>query len=521
MNEPLLQRWIAFRYLTVVLAACVLTVLLVMVREHLSLLNAALIYLLFAVLAAGFGGVGAGLIASVMSAIVFEFLFVPPIFGFEPTESANLLSLAVFLCGTLASAVFLARSRRQTAAALLLAEENRTLFELSTLVSSNLGVTTSLVAICARTRLVFDAEAARILTLDGDRLVVAAEDLRADDGPRTDGSRSGLDRSPRGGGALARQTRIIPLLRTGKRTLADPIEIPMTAAGATIGALRVSGFDGAAFDPDQATRLLHAVAQVAALAVQHARMQEDVMSAMALQEADSLKSALLAAVTHELRAPLGTILTAVTGLLDEAKRWTDMERRDLLAAIQEETEGLTTFVNDVLDLSRIEGGALRQQRDWYNLREFLETVVDRRSAIAATHHVIVEASDDATEGYFDYAQLAQVVGNVLDNAAKFSPIGTIIALRGSRSASDLTVTVQDHGIGVAPDEATRIFERFYRGVYVTDRVPGSGLGLAICKGIVEAHGGVIEVQPSADGGSIFSISIPQPPRVDGSEDDGA
>lgn len=270
-----------------------------------------------------------------------------------------------------------------------------------------------------------------------------------------------------------------------------------------------------------ALRLLHAVAQVAALAVQHARMQEDVMSAMALQEADSLKSALLAAVTHELRAPLGTILTAVTGLLDEAKRWTGTERRDLLAAIQEETEGLTTFVNDVLDLSRIEGGALRQQRDWYNLREFLETVVDRRSAIAATHHVIVETSDDATEGYFDYAQLVQVVGNVLDNAAKFSPIGTVIALRGSRSASDLTVMVQDRGIGVAPDEATRIFERFYRGAYVTDRVPGSGLGLAICKGIVEAHGGVIEVQPSADGGSIFSISIPQPPRVDGSEDDGA
>lgn len=520
MNEPLLQRWIAFRYLTVMLAACVLTVLLVMIREHLTLLNAALIYLLFAVLAAGFGGVGAGLIASVMSAIVFEFLFVPPIFGFEPTESANLLSLAVFLCGTLANAVFLARSRRQTAAALLLAEENRTLFELSTLVNSNLGVTTSLVAICARTRLVFNAEAARILTLDGDRLAVAAEDLR-EDSPRTDESRSGLDRSPRGGDALARQTRIIPLLRTGRRTLADPIEIPMTAAGATIGALRVSGFDGTAFDPDQAMRLLHAAAQVAALAVQHARMQEDVMSAMALQEADSLKSALLAAVTHELRAPLGTILTAVTGLLDEAKRWTGTERRDLLAAIQEETEGLTTFVNDVLDLSRIEGGALRQQRDWYNLREFLETVVDRWSAIAATHDVIVETSDDATEGYFDYAQLVQVVGNVLDNAAKFSPSGTTITLRGSRSATDVMLTVQDNGIGVAPDEAKSIFDRFYRGTHVVDRIPGSGLGLAICKGIVEAHGGVIEVQPSARGGSIFSISIPQPPRVDGSEDDGS
>jgi two-component system sensor histidine kinase KdpD len=230
-----------------------------------------------------------------------------------------------------------------------------------------------------------------------------------------------------------------------------------------------------------------------------------------LAESDELKSVLLAAVSHDLRTPLAVIKTSVTSLLDDSVTWGADERSDFLRAIDEETDHLTRLVQGLLDLSRIEGGALRPNKEWSEAAEVIEDVAARQRtrAEASGHRLAVCVEPDLPIVAFDYVEIAQALTNLVDNALKHTPPGTTVTITARRAAGAIEVAVADTGPGIPARELARVFEKFHR---LDASRPGSGIGLAIAKGFVEANGGAIWAESRPGEGAAFRFTLPAPEK---------
>jgi two-component system sensor histidine kinase KdpD len=272
-----------------------------------------------------------------------------------------------------------------------------------------------------------------------------------------------------------------------------------------VAAVRASDFS------TEERRLLMTFANQAALAIDRARLIEEATRATALEEADRLKSALLAAVSHDLRTPLASIKASATSLLQEDVEWDRETQREFLQAIDEETDRLTRLVSNLLDLTRIQGGALKPEKEWYEIGEVIHQVADRLAAsLGAEHPLHIEIAPDLPPVAFDYVEIAQVVANLIENAAKYSGAGAEITVRALRDEDAVRVSVQDHGLGIPARDVPHVFETFYRvrREGQAGRIGGTGIGLAICKGFVEAHGGKIGVESVVGEGSTFWFTLP-------------
>ncbi|HEY3247841.1 MAG TPA: ATP-binding protein [bacterium] len=235
----------------------------------------------------------------------------------------------------------------------------------------------------------------------------------------------------------------------------------------------------------------------------------------ALRKTDQLKSALLSAVSHDLRTPLSSIRIAATGLLQNELHANEEARRELLEMIDAEAARLARLVNNLLDLSRIEAGALTPEKEWTDLEEVAARAVDHQQHQAPHHRVVVDFPPSLPLVPLDFTQIENVLANLLDNAVRYSPEGTPIHVRARREDGEVVVQVENEGPPVPVEAASQIFERFYR---VQRDGRGIGLGLAICKGLVEAHGGRIWVERPGESGARFAFALPvgEHPRTGGS-----
>lgn len=280
-----------------------------------------------------------------------------------------------------------------------------------------------------------------------------------------------------------------------------------------IGALEVTGRPGGGRFTPEDERLLATFAGQAALALDRARLAEEASRAQILAQSDELKSALLSAVSHDLRTPLSAIKASATSLLDDQVQWRDDDRREFLLAIDEETDRLTLMVGNLLDLSPIEGGALRPDREWYDIDELLRDVATRlrHRAGGSPERIGLDIEPDLPVAWFDYVEIAQVLMNLGENAIKYTPPGSPIEIRARRLGNEIELAVADLGAGIAPAIQRRLFDRFYRGSAEGTIISGSGIGLTICKGLVEAHGGRIWVESTPGRGSTFRFTLPIAP----------
>jgi two-component system sensor histidine kinase KdpD len=276
-----------------------------------------------------------------------------------------------------------------------------------------------------------------------------------------------------------------------------------------VGVLAVIGRPGTGAFRAEDEHLLTTFVDQAALALERARLTDEAAQAAALAKSDELKSALLAAVSHDLRTPLASIKASATSLLDESVTWDVATRRDLLTAIDEETDRLALMVSNLLDLSRIEGGALRPQKAWYDLDELIADVRSRLEARTTNHPLTAEIEPDLPLLRFDYVEIAQVLVNLIENALTYTPVGTAITIGAKRVDGAVEISVHDEGPGIPLERQARIFEKFFRARVGT--VPmGTGIGLAISKGLVEAHGGKIGVESAPGAGTTFRFTLPLP-----------
>ncbi|HKS41515.1 MAG TPA: ATP-binding protein [Blastocatellia bacterium] len=246
--------------------------------------------------------------------------------------------------------------------------------------------------------------------------------------------------------------------------------------------------------------------------------------AEALRQSERLKSALLDAVTHDLRTPLTSIKASVTTLLDELKvksndaepiAFNDEGRREMLEVIDEECDRLNRFIEGLVELARIEAGELRLRRRWGSVDEIITTALDRAEKIASLHEITVELEQDLPVVRVDARAVSEIVYSLVDNAAKYSPAGTPILIAASRAESDMIrMSVEDSGQGIAVELRERVFDKFFRATQAGDtsknQPHGTGLGLAIARGIVEAHNGRIWIESGADGRGtrvVFTLPI--------------
>ena len=240
---------------------------------------------------------------------------------------------------------------------------------------------------------------------------------------------------------------------------------------------------------------------------------EEASQAKALRQSERLKSALLDAVTHDLRTPLTSIKASITTLLDEVRKPANGEsavlldqesKLDMMEVIDEESDRLNRFIGDLIELARIEAGEMQLNRRWSPLDEIISSAILRAQPFTKNHRIQVDIAEQLPVVRVDERAVSEVFYTLIDNAAKFSPAGAVIRISAGRAGNtDMRMAVEDEGIGILPELRERVFDKFFRatrdGDISTHQPPGTGMGLAIAKGIVEAHAGKIWIESGTGG----------------------
>ena len=258
-----------------------------------------------------------------------------------------------------------------------------------------------------------------------------------------------------------------------------------------------------------------------AMAMERAKLAEETQQARVQVETEQLRSSLLSSVSHDLRTPLAVITGAASTLVEGGARVDASERLDLTQTILEEAERLNRLIRNLLDMTRIESGAVTVKKDWMSLEEVVGTALDRMDARLGDREVRVELPTLPLLP-FDGLLIEQVLINLLENAVKYSE--GAIEIKATLATNEVLVEVADHGPGIPPGEELQVFDKFHRAVREHSPSPsgaarkpeGVGLGLAICRAIVAAHGGRIWVENRSQGGASFRFALPiegEPPSL--------
>jgi two-component system sensor histidine kinase KdpD len=475
---------------TLFLAA--LTGMLAPLLDERQLVAVALLYLLLTLVASAVWGYVVGLVTALVSNLLLNFFFVSPLHRFTVQRPENVAALLVFLAVAAVGASMLALLRRQVAVALAGRTEARTLLDVNQAVTRAATPDEALTALCRAVASAIGAgECGIVRDLVGWRAIAGSWDA---------GQPARLMPVEEEVAAQAVDTRSITRLPDSARTF-----VPFPAESPERAVLRIVGRIQAPPLVDQ-ERLMHAFAGQASVALHRAELAEEARRAQALQEADAFKATLLSSVSHDLRSPLTAIKAAVGSLRDHEVQWSPEDVEGFIETIESQTDRLTAVVSDLLEMSRLEGGAARVTLEPVQVAPFLAEVARAHAVSARDRRVTVEAHP-ALWVRTDYALMMQALGNLVENATRYSVPRGVIRLVAERSAPDrIAIRVIDEGPGIPEEDLPHVFEKFYRGVQ-TRKSRGTGLGLAITKAMVELCDGSIGVRSSLQG-TEFTMLLP-------------
>ncbi len=477
----------------------------ILLRQFLGVASVALVFLMAVLASAVSFGLAPSLLACLLSVLAYNFFFLPPLYTFTVADPENIVSLAVFAVVAVVASNLAARMRAQTASARQRTRTTEDLYRFSSKLAGAVSMDDVLWATAHQIALMLKVRV--VLLLPGaNGLAVQAgfppEDM-LDDADLAAAKWTWQHNRPAGRGSetLPGARRLFLPMQTGR------------------GAIGVIGIDrdetGPLLIPDQ-RRLLDALSDQAALAIERVNLVHDVDHARLQAETDRLRSALLTSISHDLRTPLASILGSATSLASRETRLAEADRAVLLQTIREEAERLNRFIGNLLDMTRLESGPLTLGAGLADLSDVVGAALRRARGLLSGYDVRVELQPRLPMLNFDMGLFEQVLFNLLDNAAKYSPAGSTITVRGHADGGQATVQVLDQGEGLPPEDLKRVFEKFYRGRGADHGRAGTGLGLAICRGFVEAMQGTITAANRTDGpGAAFTITLPipaQPPE---------
>jgi two-component system sensor histidine kinase KdpD len=457
------------------------------VRALLAPTNIALIYLLAVVLSATSWGLGPAIFSSILAVLVFDVLFVPPYATLAVHDPQYFLTFIIFLGVGILISELVSRLRAQVSASQQRERETAALYVLSQSMMSDTNA--GLDAALQQLNELLDGQAL-VLRTDASGTLQPYPPTPLSDAELQAAHWAFDHRQPAGKGASAYPK-------------AERLYLPLFTAHTSLGVLSVRPNNDLTMTREQ--RLLETFAGQMTLALERARLSAQAEQTRQLEASERFRNALLSSLSHDLRTPLASILGSVTGLLDERAHLSAETRRDLLTTIQEEATRLNRYVANLLNMTRLESGTLRPQRDWHSVEE----VVGSALAHAGTngHAVKLSLPPDLPLIPFDFALIEQVLVNLLDNAYKFSPPGTLIEISARWQDDYLQLSVADEGTKIPETELERIFDKFYRAPD-GQRTAGLGLGLSITKGIVEAHGGTVFAKQRAGAGMEIGFRLP-------------
>ena len=464
-------------------------------RLAVSEINIAMIFLAVGAFIGLRGKRLASVLAAVLSVAAFDFFFVDPYLSFAVSDARYLPTFGVMLMVALLTGELTVRIRRQELAARRREARTALLYDLTRDLADAPDAEALTAAAVKHTTGAFGARVAVWRSAPGSVIDQGAGD-------------SGLVGDPRERAAamwvFETRTRAGPT--TGTLPALAAIHLPLVAGGAVLGVLAVAPADLVRFEDPEERSLLDAMTGQIAQAFERARLTAETAGARVLVETERLRAALLSSVSHDFRTPLASILGASTTLLEQGDALSPDERREILGAVRDESERLTRLVRNLLDMTRLESGALAVKREWQHLEEAIESALRRTERALRGREVSVRLPDDLPLVPIDGVLIEQVFINLLENAAAYTPPGSPIDIAARALPGAVAVEVGDRGPGVPLEQRDAIFRPFQRGG--RKEGAGVGLGLAIADGIVRAHGAKMSVLARPGGGALFAFELP-------------
>ena len=470
------------------------TLIALALRPYLAATNLAMVYLLGVVAVATRCSRRASVMASFLSVAAFDFFCVPPYYTFQVAESEYLITFAAMLAVALVISAQTSRIRAQAARAVDRESRTQALYRLSRRLSTKTRVFDAALAAAEVAQEVFGAPVTIFLPEEGrisfrkrtsDQLLISTAEEEIAQEVFDHGRKAGK----------------------GMKSFPDAAAtyVPLKGASRIVGVMAIlPGTHGETLHDDQ-HHLLDLFANQTALAIERTQSQNAAADARMQMETEEMRSSLLSAVSHDLRTPLASITGAASTLRSQGEKLAPGVRDELLESISEEALRLSRLVGNLLDMTRLESG-MELRRDLYPLEEIVGAALQRLEPQLAGREVAVSLPEDLPLVNVDDVLLGQVLVNLLENAAKYSPPGSAIEIAATAAPAAVQLEVRDRGPGFAEGEEKRLFEKFYRGK--SEGVRGAGLGLAICRAIVMAHRGSIEALHREGGGAIFRIRLP-------------
>ena len=472
----------------------------VAIKPWLGIENVDLVFLTAVVGVAVRYGLLPSLAASVAASLCYNFFFLPPIYTFTITDPTNVAAFFFFIVMAVIVSNVAARVRTQAVAAMARARTTESLYAFSRKLAGAGTLDDVLWASAYQAALMLRVRVVLLLPENGSITVKAGyppEDmLDAADLAAANWAWESDQPAGRGSDTLPGAKRLFLPMHTGR------------------GAIGVVGLDsdkpGPLLTPDQ-RRLLDALMDQAALAIERVRLVEDLDRAKRAAEADRLRSALLTSISHDLKTPLAAVLGSAGTLRSMSDALDEHAKADLVATIIDEAERLNRFIANLLDMTKLESGAVVPNTALHDLGEVIGSALERASKILAQHRVEVDLAKNLPMVEIDPVLFEQALFNLLDNAAKYAPAGSTVRIQSWRDRDSVGLMVLDEGDGIPAGDLEHIFDKFYRARKV-DRVrAGTGLGLAISRGFVEAMRGTIVAGNRADRtGAVFTIRLPIP-----------
>lgn len=505
-------------YVVGLASVAVLSGLVGVVLSYRQIAGLFMLYLVGVLAIAVMFGRGPAIVASLASFLIFDWFFTQPLHAFTIAAPEEWIGLLLFLLTAVVTGQVAAAQRQRAEEAEQRKRDALILYDVVRLMSDP-DLDRALRAVAERLYQELRLAGVSIEIADADG--VTAQATVADDGELSlFRKRSGVvvetmgEGPPPTGvrrGAPGRWIRIVPPGPPGSRatSAADRLHVvPVRIQSRKVGNLLLARRAGAPKFTSADDRLLSAVATQLGLAVERVRLQREATEAEILRRTDELKTALLNAVSHDLRTPLASIITSAGSLREQDVTWTEEERREFAVSIEEEALRLNQIVGNLLDLSRMEGGILRPDKGYYDLEALVDDVIGRLRPLAEKHKIVVEIPDELPPVPLDYVEIDRVLSNLIENAVKHTPPGTEIRVSAGRADKEIRIEVADRGPGIPPAALPRLFEPFFRVEREGPRPKGTGLGLAVAKGLVEAHGGRIWAENRQGGGARFVFTLP-------------
>ncbi|WFU27122.1 sensor histidine kinase KdpD [Bradyrhizobium sp. CB1717] len=475
----------------------------VAIKPYFGVENVDLMFLTAVVAVAVRYGLWPSLLASVAASLAYNFFFLPPVYTFTITDPTNVAAFFFFMLIAFVVSNVAGRVRTQADTAIGRIRTTEQLYAFSRKLAGTATLDDVLWATAYQIALMLKVRVVLLLPEEGLLTVKSGyppeDELDQADLAAANWAWSNDRTAGRGSDTLPGAKRLFLPMRTGR------------------GPIGVIGIDndrtGPLLTPDQ-RRLLDALVDQGALAIERVLLVEDMDRVKRTVESERLRSALLTSISHDLKTPLASVLGAASTMRDLAGALSDTEKRDLLATVIDESERLNRFIANLLDMTKLESGAIVPNTALHDLGEIIGSALRRASKILTAHKVELVLAADLPMLQLDAVLFEQVLFNLLDNAAKYSPPDTTISIRSRRERDQVVLEVADEGDGIPPDELESVFDKFYRAQKGDHVRPGTGLGLAISRGFVEAMRGTISAANRNDRrGAVLTIRLPVPAQT--------